>query len=66
MNLFRNVTIGGVIAIFSVVILAAIGWVLNIIKLFGLAQAADPNYVMAVLRGIGIIVAPLGAILGFL
>jgi hypothetical protein len=42
------------------------GWVANIVKLFGLASVPDPNYVMAVLRAVGIFVAPLGAILGFL
>lgn len=42
-----------------------IGWVLNIIKLVGIAQATDPNYVMAALRAIGIFVAPLGAVLGY-
>lgn len=43
----------------------AIGWVINIFKLVGIAQATDPNYVMAVLRAVGIFVAPLGALLGF-
>jgi hypothetical protein len=41
-----------------------IGWVINIFKLIGIAQATDPNYVMAAIRAIGIFVAPLGGILG--
>jgi competence protein ComGC len=41
-----------------------IGWVWNIIKLVHVIS--DPLTGMTVLRGVGIIVAPLGAILGFL
>ena len=44
----------------------AAGWVVNIVKLFGLATAADPNYVMAALRIAGIFLAPLGGVLGWL
>lgn len=57
---------GALLTLVSILALALVGWVINIIKLFGIAQATDPNYVMAALRAIGIFVAPLGAILGFL
>ena len=40
-----------------------LGWVLNIIKL--VAVISDPLTGMTVLRGVGIVVAPLGAILGY-
>lgn len=45
-------------------ITAIIGWILNIIKFVGM----DFTHVepMLVLRGIGIIMAPLGAVLGFM
>jgi len=43
-----------------------VSWVANIVKLFGLAQATDPNIVMAVLRAVGIFFAPLGVILGLM
>lgn len=61
-----NVWLGTFSAFLIVIILAIGGWVANIVKLFGLAQATDPNYVMAALRAIGIFLAPLGAIFGYL
>lgn len=60
----RTAPIWVVISIILMAIAMAIGWVINIFKLIGIAQATDPNYVMAVLRAIGIFVAPLGSILG--
>ena len=45
-------------------IIMFIGWVANIVKLFGMANATDPNLVMAIIRAVGIIVGPLGSILG--
>ena len=47
-------------------IAAVVGWVLNIIKLVGMDF--DPNNIsmMLVLRFIGILAAPLGAVLGYL
>jgi len=44
-------------------VLAAGGWIANIIKLIGLLDGAVTAWVIA--RGIGVIAAPLGAILGF-
>ena len=40
------------------------GWIWNIVKIF--ATVADPIGGMFILRCIGIFVAPLGAVLGFL
>lgn len=42
-----------------------IGWVLNIIQLFTLAAAGTING-MFILKAIGIFVAPLGAVLGWI
>lgn len=47
----------------GIVVLVSIGWIMNIIKLVGLID--DPLSVMILLRVIGIVAAPLGAILGF-
>ena len=52
------------ISLFFVGIIMFIGWVANIVKLFGMANATDPNLVMAIIRAVGIIVGPLGSILG--
>jgi hypothetical protein len=41
----------------------AVGWVMNIITLF--RHAADPVTTITILRGIGIFVAPLGGVLGW-
>ena len=41
-------------------------WVMNIVKLFWLAQATDPNIIMAIIRAVGIFVIPMGVILGIL
>lgn len=54
------------LALAMLMVAAAFGWVINIIKLFSIAQGTDPNYIMAGLRAIGIFMAPLGAVLGFL
>lgn len=40
------------------------GWIANIVKIFG--SSFDPLTAIVVLRCIGIIVAPLGAVLGFI
>lgn len=51
--------------IYVILIFACIlGWVLNIIKLFGIAN--DPITGMFIFRCIGIPFAPLGSILGYL
>lgn len=59
-----NAPVWAMFLILTIVFIHIIGWVVNIVKLVGIAQATDPNYVMAALRAIGIFVFPLGAILG--
>lgn len=43
---------------------AAIGWILNIVKIVG--SVADPLSAMFIIRCLGVFLAPVGAILGFL
>ena len=52
----------GVILMAAVMIVPTIGWVLNIVKLFPMEGATG----MLVLRGVGVLIAPLGAVLGFI
>lgn len=56
----------GLLFMLGLIVACFISWVANIVKLFGLAQATDPNIVMAVLRAVGIFFAPLGVILGLM
>ena len=51
------------IAILSVFILAAVGWVMNIVEVVHLVN--DPITGMFILRCVGIIIIPLGAVLGW-
>jgi hypothetical protein len=53
----------GAVAVFGVIILAFAGWVLNIVAIVGSVDAAITG--MFILRCIGIFVAPLGAVLGY-
>ena len=51
--------------LFALILLAGtVGWVLNIVKLAG--STFDPITGILVLRAIGVFVAPLGAVLGFI
>lgn len=59
-----NVPLWGMFSILAICLLGIVGWIINIFKLIAIAQATDPNYVMALLRAVGIFVAPLGSILG--
>lgn len=52
------------IVFIAALIAAGYGWVLNIVKL--VAVAADPLTGLFVARVVGIFVAPLGAVLGYL
>lgn len=47
----------------AVLVLGLIGWVINIVKIIGAAN--DPLTGWFIARVIGVIVAPVGAILGF-
>lgn len=54
----------GAIATMAVVILSIGGWIANVVKLIGMLD--DPTIVpMFIARCVGIVVAPLGVILGF-
>lgn len=60
----KNTDVSGLISaiiLLGVIILGTIGWVMNIFKLFG----ADAIAGMEVVRAIGILFAPLGAIVGW-
>ena len=61
-----NLPLWGFVCLLALIGAAFVAWVANIVKLFWIAQATDPNYVMAILRAVGIFVAPLGVILGLL
>jgi hypothetical protein len=63
---YRAANIGaGASIFFGLIWIAAIGgWIANIVKIF--YSAAEPITALFVLRCVGIFVAPLGSILGFL
>lgn len=50
--------------VFGVALLAVGGWVANIIKLIG--SSFDPMTGIVIARVIGVFLAPLGAVLGFM
>ena len=52
-------------SILLVLLAAILGWVLNVIAVIGLAVSDAPITAMFVLRIVGVFLAPLGAILGF-
>ena len=56
----------GVLAVIAVMIIGAIGWAWNIVKLFGFDGPLAEIGMLEVLRIIGIFLAPLGAILGWM
>jgi hypothetical protein len=67
MKLFRFPANAGVVALIALAMvwLAAIGgWIANIVKIF--AAAGDAITGWFIFRCIGVVVAPLGAILGYL
>lgn len=54
-----------VLAFFCVSALAVVGWIANIVKLVGMLY--DPFVTpMLLFRGLGVILPPIGAVLGFL
>jgi hypothetical protein len=53
-------------AYFALIVVAAIGWVLNVVKLFGFTETGlSGNEVEVIIRVVGIFAAPLGAIVGW-
>jgi hypothetical protein len=61
---YRPKSMLGVFSIFVVFFAAIGGWVANIVKLFG--SDFDPLTGQIVLRVVGVFVAPLGSIMGYL
>ena len=53
----------GIVGIVGMALLG-IGWVMNIVTLWH--HANEPVTVMAILRAVGIFVAPLGGVLGYI
>lgn len=53
------------VAWFAVVVIGLIGWVMNIVKIFQIAQPIADWGAFEVARVIGVFLAPLGAALGF-
>jgi len=67
MTTYKSASTAGVgIVIFVIALwLAAIGgWIANIVKIFG--SAADPITAWFLIRCVGVVLAPLGAVLGYL
>lgn len=62
MKRHRDVTAHVFIAFVTVVVIAVIGWVMNI---YSLVTAVGETTGLTVVRAIGIFVAPLGAVLGY-
>lgn len=55
---------GAGVSIFAMLVAAAVGWVMNIVKLVSLLDGGVTGWMVG--RIVGIFVAPLGSILGFL
>ena len=64
LDLSEAAGIGGAIFVVAIIALAGYGWVVNIIKLIGMDFAAITG--MMVVRAIGIFMAPLGVVMGYL
>lgn len=62
-----DVTAGISLAILTLgaAVLGFTGWVINILKLVALLNAHSPDLVLEILRGAGIVLLPLGMILGW-
>lgn len=54
---------GGLVLVLALVLALGAGWVMNIVKLFG--ADFDPITGEVVLRAIGVVFAPLGAVIGW-
>lgn len=62
---FKNIVEGcAIVGVASLVVMAAAGWIFNIVEIF--SSVNMPVSGMFILRCIGIFVAPLGAILGWI
>ena len=59
-----NAELYGVLIVILLWVVAAIGWIANIVKLVGIAD--EPISGMFIIRVVGIFVAPLGVVLGII
>lgn len=64
MDLAEKFGMGGIVALIALMLLAAGGWIANVVKFVGLL-GGDVT-AMFIARIVGVFVAPLGSILGFL
>lgn len=54
------------LTIIGIVIAGIVGWVMNIVQIVGLALADAPLNTLFVVKVIGVFLAPLGAVLGYI
>ena len=64
MTFVEKFGVAGAVCVLALVLAAFGGWIANIVKLFGML-GGDIN-AMLIGRSVGIIFAPLGAVLGYL
>lgn len=66
MKISETFGVAGIALFFSAIVGLVIGWVVNIVKLFGLAgDGFDGNGLEIGFRAIGVLFAPIGGILGW-
>ena len=66
MKVSETFGLAGIVSFILAVVIIVIGWVLNIIKLFGLVgEGFDGNGLEVGFRAMGIFFAPVGGILGW-
>lgn len=62
----KNAAVTGIVgAWLSLIIAAAVGWCLNVYKIFTTSVPLAEWGVMEVMRIVGVFIAPLGAVLGY-
>lgn len=61
MNTDEAITMFGAIILFGIIIAGAIGWILNIVAIANTTAFSG----LVVIRAIGVFLAPLGAVLGY-
>ncbi|MGB6105667.1 MAG: hypothetical protein WBF88_17630 [Pusillimonas sp.] len=65
-NAKRTIFDGALIAWYAVCIAALIGWVMNIVKIFQIPLSLGDWGAFEIARVIGVFLAPLGAVMGWL
>ena len=59
-----GMVVGGIFTWIAVVIILAVGWIINVVSL---CQCDfEPSYKAEVIRGIGVLVPPVGGIVGYI